>query len=84
MTEELIGLTDQRRLEMLFDSAAACQCDVSIYDINEPEAATVLALWASTRHLPFESRAVRGADRVLSVATSERRSICVYLFQRAA
>lgn len=41
-------ISDRQRLLDLYSAAAACRCDVSLYERHEPEAPTALSLWAST------------------------------------
>jgi hypothetical protein len=42
------AVSARQRLLDLYSAAAACQCDVSLYERYEPDAPTALALWAST------------------------------------
>lgn len=41
-------LSDRQRLLDLFSAAAACQCDVTLFDRSEPDAPDALGSWAST------------------------------------
>lgn len=47
MLDDDAPISDRQRLLDLYSAAAACRCDVSLYERHEPEAPTALALWAS-------------------------------------
>lgn len=73
-------LSDQQRLNVLFDGAAECSCNVVLYESDEPEAATQLVMWASARRMPFERNSGDGWRTIEVVTTPlKRRTITVYL-----
>lgn len=78
-------LSDRARLLALFDSAAECNCDVTLREVDEPEAGTQLVLWASARGKTFDRSAGEGW-RTLQVVISatQYRVITVYLHAEAA
>lgn len=41
-------ISDRQRLLDLYSAAAACKCDVSPYELYEPDAPTALIAWASS------------------------------------
>lgn len=77
MSDEGTPPTSTQRLLDLYSSAAACRCDVSLYEHHEPEAPTVLALWASAVGRATER--MEGEYPALDVATGPMSSIRVYL-----
>lgn len=48
MTDIDTPVSDRQRLLDLYSAAAACKCDISLYERHEPDAPDALVIWAST------------------------------------